>query len=475
MIDPMELSASELAAAIRAGEISPREAVEAALAHIEARAALNAFVTLRAEAARNEAMDAAARLTRGDEPPPLLGVPFAATDLLSTAGVRTTMGSRLDAASVPDEDAVAVARMKSAGAILIGKTTTAEFGHKPFADSALSGRTLNPWNERFTAGPNGGAAVAVSAGMAALALGAGTGGAIGVAAACCGVVGLKPTRGAVPDLDNPDLFGSTSAVGPIGRSVADINLAFLALRGGSRWDPNGQIRIPERRPRGLAGLRTAWLPRCGSAVIERDVAAACFAAVERLTGLGVIVQEVTLDLAPLGPDFLVMAESALAAQFGADADAGPDLLDPTLLACIERGRRHSAVALQRAQLARSALFRSLQELFDRVDLLISPTLTAPALQVGLDPHGTIRIADREVGSLFGGWCPFAFPSISPAIRPSACRAASAALACRLACRSLPAGTMNRRSWRPRRRWKRSCRGWLRQRLDAIGVTVQTLA
>ena len=122
-----------------------------------------------------------------------------------------------------------------------------------------------------------------------------------------------------------------------------------------------------------------------------------------------IVQEVTLDLAPLGPDFLVMAESALAAQFGADADAGPDLLDPTLLACIERGRQHSAVALQRAQLARSALFRSLQELFDRVDLLISPTLTAPALPVGLDPHGTIRIADREVGSLFGGWCPFAFP------------------------------------------------------------------
>ena len=146
MIDPMELSASELAAAIRAGEISPREAVEAALAHIEARAALNAFVTLRAEAARNEAMDAAARLTRGDEPPPLLGVPFAATDLLSTAGVRTTMGSRLNAASVPNEDAVAVARMKSAGAILIGKTTTAEFGHKPFANSALSGRTLNPWN-----------------------------------------------------------------------------------------------------------------------------------------------------------------------------------------------------------------------------------------------------------------------------------------------------------------------------------------
>ena len=279
--------------------------MEAALAHIEARAALNAFVTRCPEQARTRPWDAAARSTRGGEPPPLLGVPYAATDLLSTAGLRTTMGSRLNAEAVPAEDAVVVARMKSAGAILIGKTTTAEFGHKPFSDLPCSGRTLNPWNEHFTAGPNGGAGVAVSTGMATLALGAGTGGAIGVTAACCGVVGLKPTHGAVPDLDTPDLFGSTSVAGPIGKCVADLSVAFLALRGGSRYDPNGQIRVPERRARPLAGLRAAWLPRCGSAVIDPDVAAACFAAVERLTGLGVIVQEVEFDLAALEPHFLV--------------------------------------------------------------------------------------------------------------------------------------------------------------------------
>jgi aspartyl-tRNA(Asn)/glutamyl-tRNA(Gln) amidotransferase subunit A len=410
MKDPMELSAGELAAAIRGREISPPVAVEAALARIEARASLNAFVTVSADTARSEAVAAAERLSRGGDLPPLLGVPYSATDLIATAGLRTTAGSRLNSRNVPKEDAIAVARMKNAGAILIGKTATAEFGHKPFTDSPLQGRTLNPWNDRFTCGgASGGAAVAVSTGMGALAVGIDTGGGVRIPAACCGVVGLKPTLGTVPDLDVADLFGCTSVAGPIARSVADINLAFTALRGGNRYDPNGQVRVPERHARPFSGLRVAWVPSCGSAVVDPEVAVACLAAVQRLTGFGAIAEEMVLDLASLEPHFLVMAESALAARFGADAEARPELMDPTLLASIERGRTHRAVALQCAAQARSTLFQHLQELFEGIDLLISPTLASPALPVGLDPHRSIRIADREAGSVYGAWCPFAFP------------------------------------------------------------------
>src|SRR5581483_242668 len=218
MTEIADLSATALGAAIRAKQVSPVEAVDAALARIDARRELNAFMAVCADRARTEAKAAEQRVITGAPLPPLHGIPFSVKDLTNTEGVATTQGSALFAGHVPAADAVAVARMRAAGAILIGKTTTPEFGHKPMTEGPFFGRTLNPWNKDYTCGgSSGGAAVAVAARIGPIALGTDGGGSIRIPAACCGVVGLKATLGAVPNLQPPDLFGANSYVGPLAR------------------------------------------------------------------------------------------------------------------------------------------------------------------------------------------------------------------------------------------------------------------
>lgn len=406
-----DLGAADLAAAIRARRVSPTEAVQAALARIEQGARLNAFITVTPDAALAQARVAERDLAEGRARGPLHGVPFSVKDLTDTAGVPTTMGSRLFADRIPAVDAVAVARMKAAGAILIGKTTTPEFGHKPFTDSPVFGRTLNPHDPgRTCGGSSGGAAVAVQAGMGPLALGTDGGGSIRIPAACCGVVGLKATLGAIPNLQAPDLFGANSYVGPMARSVADVALGFEVLRGPDRRDPYGQAPHPRPpRPEGLRGLRIAWLPRCGSPAIDPEVAALTQAAARRLADLGAIVEEIELDLTALEPAFLVMLESGLAARLapflpGREADVAP-----SLVASAAKGRAHRATALQDAAAARSAMFQRLQAVFEAHDLLVSPTLTAPALPLDQDPHGRVTIGKVDCGTIRGAWYPFTFP------------------------------------------------------------------
>ena len=186
-------------------------------------------------------------------------------DLTNTAGVRTTMGSVIFEHNVPKEDAVAVARAKAAGAILIGKTTTPEFGHKQSTDAPIFGRTLNPIDPGVTCGASsGGAAVAVASGMGPLALGTDGGGSIRIPAACCGIVGFKATLGAVPNLQPPDLFAANSYVGPMARDVADATLLYEAIAGPHASDPYGQASPPpEPALESFNGVRVAWLVRCG--------------------------------------------------------------------------------------------------------------------------------------------------------------------------------------------------------------------
>ena len=411
MSDPADLDTISLAAAIRARHVSPREAVEAVLARIAAHARLNAFMTICAERARAEAVAAEARLAAGGELPPLLGVPFTVKDLTLTEGVRTTFGSRLFADFVPDADAVAVARLRAAGAILVGKTTTPAFGHKPFTEGDLFGRTLHPIDPEVTCGgSSGGAAVAVRMGMAPLALGSDGGGSIRIPAACCGVVGLKPTLGAIPQLQAPDLFGANSYVGPMARRVAEVALAWRILRGPDAADPYGQAPLPDPPARALRGLRVAWLPACGSPKIDPDVARLTAAAAARLGELGAEVTEIRHDFAQLEPAFLVILESALAARLGRFLPARAADLDATLRRTVEKGLLHSAVALQDAAAARTAAFRRLQtEVFARFDLLVSPTLTAPPLPADTDPHGNVSIAGVDAGQLRAAWYPFTYP------------------------------------------------------------------
>ena len=230
---------------------------------------------------------------RGEGLGPLFGVPFSVKDLVNTAGVRTTFGSVAFADNVPSADSVAVARLKRAGAILIGKTTTPEFGHKPFTEAPLFGRTANAWDQsRTSGGSSGGAAVAVAAGLGPLAIGTDGGGSGRIPAACNGVVAFKQTLGLVPHDLTPDGFGNQSYIMPITRTVMDSALMLQAMAGPDPSDPHS-LGLPAadfvaaaRSEGDLKGLRIAWRPYLGNRKVAREVMALCEAAVAELGELG---------------------------------------------------------------------------------------------------------------------------------------------------------------------------------------------
>jgi aspartyl-tRNA(Asn)/glutamyl-tRNA(Gln) amidotransferase subunit A len=405
------MTATELAAAIRTRAVSPVEATDAVLARIEQRADLNAFITVAPEQARAAARAAEAAVMAGEPLGPLHGVPLSVKDLVNTAGLRTTMGSRLFEDNVPESDAVCVARAKAAGAIVLGKTTTPEFGHVQSPTSPLFGRTLNPIDPSVTPGASSsGAAVAVAAGMGPLAIGTDGGGSIRIPAACCGVVGFKPTLGVVPHLQLPDLFGANSYVGPLARNVADAGLLFEAIAGPDRRDPYGQAarQLHAAGDAELAGLRVGWIAS-GGAHVEGETARVTLAGVRAIEAQGAEVEEVEVDFKAWEAVFLTILRVGLAARAGPAMAGREHLVAPTLVDAVERGRLASAIELSEAIAARTRFFQTVQALFERFDVLISPTLTAPPLPVSVDPSGDIEIDGRPAGTIRGAWYPFTYP------------------------------------------------------------------
>ncbi|HUO65822.1 MAG TPA: amidase family protein, partial [Terriglobales bacterium] len=227
------LPALELAALIRGKKVSPVEVTDAVLARIErVNPALNAFCTVTAEEARDAAQAAEVAVMTGEELGALHGVPVSIKDLVFTRRVLTTGGSRLFAEHVPEEDAVCVERLKGAGAVLIGKTSTPEFGHKGVTDSPLFGITRNPWNPSLTpGGSSGGAGAAVAAGLGPLAVGTDGGGSIRIPASFCGIYGLKPSFGRVPQGPGFPGWETFSATGPMTRTVRDAAAMLDAMAG----------------------------------------------------------------------------------------------------------------------------------------------------------------------------------------------------------------------------------------------------
>jgi aspartyl-tRNA(Asn)/glutamyl-tRNA(Gln) amidotransferase subunit A len=405
-----DMTAADLAGVIRRREASPVEAVDAALAKIARFQNYNAFITVSAEEARRAALASMANFSRGESLPALFGVPFTVKDLTLTAGVRTTFGSRAFSETVPTEDSVAVGRLRDAGAILVGKTTTPEFGHKAFTEAPLFGRTLNPWNSNVTCGgSSGGAAVAALLGLGSLALGTDGGGSVRIPAACCGVVGLKATLGAIPNIHVSDMFASSSYVGPMARTVREISFALNILRGVDTRDPFGQLSLPTRKPRPVDGLRIAWLPNSLGRGVHHEVAEHTHRAVALLQTQGALVEEITLDFAELEPAYMTITDSALAYRFGPLLKSKRDQFDPSFVRSIENGLDHSAVDVQAANAERTIMFRKLQNIFEKCDLLLSPTLAAPPVNIGLNTHDPISLAGQAPAPIRQAWYPFTFP------------------------------------------------------------------
>ena len=408
----VEADALTLARLIRDKQVSPVAVVEAVLARIEAlQPTVNAFITVTAEEARAAARRAEAAVMAGERLGPLHGVPFSVKDLLPTRGVRTTMGSLIFADQVPAEDAVPVRRLREAGAILVGKTTTPEFGHKPLTDSPLFGATRNPWDlSRTAGGSSGGAAAAVVSGQAPLALGTDGGGSIRLPASCCGIVGLKPTLGRVPHVSQADLFSSTSYIGPMARTVAETAACFDAIAGFDAGDPYSRPE-PADDPRDVTvrGLRVGWLPRVGNRLVDAEVLAATEAAVRHLDAGGAQVETLDEDVSAFEQTFLIGLQAGLAARVGAHMAAFGDKVAPSLRESVERGARWSAVDWVNALGQRTAMYRRVNALLRRFDVLLSPTLSRPALAVDHDAFRPITIGGEEAGSIRGAWYPYLWP------------------------------------------------------------------
>ena len=401
--------ATELIAAYRAKTLSPVEATQAALARIDAHnERLNAFCLVDHEGALAAARESEARWAKGAPLGLVDGVPASVKDLVLTRGWPTLRGSKTVAADQPwDEDAPAVARLREHGAVLLGKTTTCEYGWKGVTDNPLTGITRNPWNpERTPGGSSGGAAAAVAAGMGPLAIGTDGGGSIRIPCGFTGLVGIKATYGRVP-VYPASTFGTLSHLGPMTRTVADAALMLSVMAG---TDARDWLALPAPAgdwlgglEDGVEGLRVAFSADLGYVRVDPEIATLVAAAAKTFDALGATVEAVDPGFANPQECFRVLwyaGAANLLRTFGADER---ERIDPGLVAIAGEGARLSALDLLAAENARAALGIRMSAFLGDYDVLLTPTLPLAAFAAGGEvPPGSGLERWFE-------WTPFSYP------------------------------------------------------------------
>jgi aspartyl-tRNA(Asn)/glutamyl-tRNA(Gln) amidotransferase subunit A len=393
--------------------MSAREAVEAALARIDARnPALNAFVTLDAEGALKQA-DAIDQSRRADDERLLLGVPIGVKDLEPVAGLRWTDGSKAFADRVATTDSVQVSRLRAQGAIIMGKTNTPEFGYKGFTENLLFGATGNPWNpERTPGGSSGGSASAVTAGMVPLCTASDGGGSIRIPSAFSGCYGIKPSAGRIPRGGaHAPTWGTHSTLGPISRTVRDAGRYLDATVGQHPNDLDsldGPVGVYEdaarREPPKLR--RIAWSADLGYAAVDPEVRRVAGAAAKALAAaLGVELVEANPGFEDPMPTWYTLAAAGdvvLLDRLSAEQRAA---LEHGFVAFAEQARGLTAAQMCTALEARHQLNRKMTDFFETYDLLLTPTVACTAFPKGGPPPRTIE--GKEVGP--AAYLPFTPP------------------------------------------------------------------
>ncbi len=392
------LSIAEAAQQIERRTLSPVELTRAYLDRIERlNPALNAYVTVTADSALAEARTAEQEIGRGGYRGPLHGIPIALKDLYATRGVRTAAGSKILGDWVPDEDATVTARLRQAGAILLGKTNTHEFAYGATTLNPHFGPSRNPWDTNcITGGSSGGSGAAVAAGIAAMAMGTDTGGSIRCPAALCGTVGLKPTHGRVSTAGIVPLSWSLDHPGPLTRTVEDAALVLDAIAG---FDPRDTMTqpVPVQQYRAAArgevrGMRLG-VPRNGFFdASDPEVIAAVEAALATLRDLGAIIEDVDAPeiwngRAALGE--IIMAEARH--YHAASLRDRPQDFGADVLARLNRRTDLSAAELVAAFRQQDAAKREAATLLERYDALLTPTVRIPAPRmveerISISPH-----------------------------------------------------------------------------------------
>jgi aspartyl-tRNA(Asn)/glutamyl-tRNA(Gln) amidotransferase subunit A len=402
------LSALELRERYARREVSPVEVTGVILERIgELNPTLNAFLTVTVERALEDARQAERAYASG-EPGRLCGVPISIKDLTPTRDIRTTMGSLLFADWIPDEDGTFVERVYAAGAVMLGKTNTPEFGWKGDSGNRLIGPTQNPWKLGQTAGgSSGGAAAAVAAGMGPLSQGSDGAGSIRIPAAFCGVFGIKPSFGLVAYYP-PSSVEPLAHLGPISRTVRD---AALLMNVTAQYDARDRHSFAHHTDflaacdGGIEGLRVAWSPDLGFAAVDPEVRDLTQQAARKLEQLGCHVEEVS----PTLPDPWDIVDTiwiaAQASRHQYDFEQVRGLIDPGRIPLVERGRELSAVALHDALVARTSYYQAMSRFMQDYDLLVTPQLPVTAFEAGMNHPPTID--GQEVSYL--SWTAFTYP------------------------------------------------------------------
>lgn len=406
------LPATEIAAMIRAKEISAVEVTRAVLDRIaKLNPELNAYCTLAEDESFKSAKRADDALARGDEPGPLHGVPVSVKDLIPTKGIRTTSGSRIFENVVPDFDGPLVERLKEAGAIILGKTNTPEFGHLGVTHNQVFGITHNPWSlDHSPGGSSGGAGAAVAAGLGPLAVGSDGGGSIRIPASFSGIYGLKPHLGRIPMYPVQLGLDFLSHAGPMTRTVQDAGLMLDVMAGPDDRDIS-TLPPPPSSFRDAAldmdveGLRVAWSPTLGYAVVDREVAAATADAARVFEAMGCRVEEIEHVFDEPFEAWLTLFCSGFASGRRDDLGRVRDLMEPLYLEFVEIGLAKSAVDFALAGYERRRLVQRMGELMTDFDILLTPTVAVAPLPIGVDNPD--KIDGKEI-RLFG-WIPFTYP------------------------------------------------------------------
>lgn len=409
---------AEITSAVREGRQTAERIAELTLERAgKAQEELNCFAQIDATGLIDQARTIDKRRRAGEALGPLAGVPVAIKDCTPVKGLGNRMGSHAFADYVADHDAEIVRRFRRADAMILGKTTLSEFASSSFCDSPLTGITRNPWDPaRTPGGSSGGSAVAVATGCVAIGQGTDMGGSVRIPASCTGLVGLKPAAGRLPLDDQPSFVDDIQHHGLLTRTTADLALTLPPLCGPTWSDPRTLIpALPELDASSdVKGLRIALTYDLGFFVIEDEVRLRLDETAAVLERAGAIVERVDLawDRA-IADGWVRHWHVYLAAFFGADLDRIGNLADPRLAAVVAKGRAHDAVSLRQTDLLRKRQWDALARLFETHDILLSPTMTRPA--VGVEEDDAIyhaftadgRKRGLDMTSVFNWvpWCP----------------------------------------------------------------------
>jgi len=411
------MSAYSMAEKIRSQELTSQEITEVIIERIEdVNPKINAYCTTTFDIARKMAKLADEKVKKGEKIGLLNGIPTSVKDLMQTKGIRTTYGSKLYENFIPDEDDIAVQRLKEAGYVLLGKTNTPDFGHIALTNNLIFGQTKNPWDlEKNSGGSSGGAASAVASGLSPLALGSDGGGSIRIPSSLCGVFGLKPTFGRIPRYPTIGVaFWTMDHYGPITRSVKDAALMLDVMKGNHPSDSNSfpyvginYVDNIEEKPQKLNIGISMTLGFFRS--LEDEVEKCVFNSAQKFEEFDWNIENSKIKIKKTERAFGMLVSSGYAGDLKKDFEKNPDDVSPDLASIISYGSSLSAMDLVRAKAVRKEVYKAFDQFFKEYDVLITPTTPIPAFKIEMGERGTIFPMIKGKSLNISSWMSYTYP------------------------------------------------------------------